>query len=135
MSDQPCETPLVELARGVPKDFRGEWEIQWFEDGTPCGHAMAPVGKYLHDMADEIERLTAELADCKESDRLIERLQARVEALEGLVTEAAGVCDDLITKTDVYLGINDAYKRHDLWEKKLQALAATEQEESGRCKK
>jgi hypothetical protein len=30
----------------------------------------------------EIERLTSELADCKESDRLIERLQARVEALE-----------------------------------------------------
>ena len=79
-----------------------------------------------HAKLDEIERLTAELADCKESDRLIERLQARVEALEGLVTEAAGVCDDLIAKTDVYLGINDAYKRHDLWEKKLQALAATE---------
>jgi hypothetical protein len=33
----------------------------------------------------EIERLTAELADCKESDRLIERLQARVGELEGAI--------------------------------------------------
>ena len=61
MSDQPCQTPLLELARSVPKDLRGEWETQWFEDGTPCGHAMAPIGKYLHDMADEIERLRAAL--------------------------------------------------------------------------
>ena len=57
-----------------------------------------------------------------------QRLQARVEALEGIVTEAVGVCDDLIEKTDVYLGINDAYERHDLWEKRVQALSAREQE-------
>jgi len=59
MSDQR-QTPLLELARSVPKDLRGEWEIQWFEDGTPCGYAMAPVGKYLHDMADRIAELEAE---------------------------------------------------------------------------
>ena len=90
-----------------------------------------------HAKLGEIERLAAELeSETKRADgnlaalkaAIVEesRLLARVEALEGLVTEAVGVCDDLIAKTDVYLGINDAYKRHDLWEKKLQALAATE---------
>ena len=39
----------------------------------------------------EIERLTAELADCKESDRLIERLQARVEKLEAENKELDGL--------------------------------------------
>lgn len=60
-----CQTSLMELVRGVPKDLRGEWEIQWFEDGTPSGHAMAPVGKYLHEQADEIERLQLALTDCE----------------------------------------------------------------------
>ena len=60
-----CQTSLMELVRGVPKDLRGEWEIQWFEDGTPCGYAMAPVGKYLHEQADEIERLQLALTNCE----------------------------------------------------------------------
>ena len=59
------QTSLMELVRGVPKDLRGEWEIQWFEDGTPCGYAMAPVGKYLHEQADEIERLQLALTNCE----------------------------------------------------------------------
>ena len=57
----PCETPLIELARAVPRGLRGEWEIQWAEDGTPTGHSMAPVGKYLHDLADEVERQRVEI--------------------------------------------------------------------------
>ncbi len=61
MSDQTEATPLLELARNVPKKLCAEWASQWFEDGTPCGHSMAPVGKYLHDMADRIEELEREL--------------------------------------------------------------------------
>jgi len=44
---------------------------------------MSDKIKLLRKLVTEIERLNAELADCKESDRLIERLQARVEELEG----------------------------------------------------
>lgn len=58
--DQCCEIPLSDLARNVPIDLRGEWEIQWAEDGTPTGHEMAPVGAYVHRLADEIARLEAE---------------------------------------------------------------------------
>ena len=58
--EQTCETSIIELARSVPKDYRAEWEIQWFDDGTPSGHAMAPVGRYLHDMADTLESLLAD---------------------------------------------------------------------------
>ena len=59
MNDKASAVPLSELVRSVPRDLRGVWEIQWFEDGTPCGHSHAPVGRYLHEQADEIERLTA----------------------------------------------------------------------------
>ena len=85
MSDQPAQTPLIELARRVPKDFRGEWEIQWADDGRPTGHSMAPVGKYLHDMADELDilrhRLVAEKA-------MRERQAKRIEELEAITAEA-----------------------------------------------
>lgn len=57
MNDQASATPLVELLRSIPKDLRAEWEIQWFEDGTPSGHAMAPVGKHAHDAAEQIKQL------------------------------------------------------------------------------
>jgi len=70
----------MELVRGVPKDLRGQWEIQWFEDGTPSGHAMAPVGKYLHEQADEIERLTNILEyasnEIKDCNKRIAKLEA-----------------------------------------------------------
>jgi len=65
IEQQANETPLLELARNVPKDLRAEWEIQWMEDGTPCGHAMAPVGKYIHDLADA---LAAKDADHKKAE-------------------------------------------------------------------
>ena len=79
MSDQPAQTPLLELARSVPKDLRGEWEIQWADDGRPTGHSMAPVGKYLHDMADEIDVLRHKLV----AEKAIREHQAkRIETLE-----------------------------------------------------
>ena len=71
MSEQAAQTPLIELARSVPKDLRAEWETQWFEDGTPCGHAMGQVGKHLHDMADEIDRLTAEVKEYRGAAELL----------------------------------------------------------------
>ena len=84
----PCETPLLDLARNVPKDLRAEWEIQWFEDGTPCGHAMAPVGKYLHDMADEIERLQNEADEYQQlQDEIIVALGSRGILPSGIVGE------------------------------------------------
>lgn len=52
-----------------------------------------------------------------------ERLQSRVAELESALREGLEVADDLIEKTDIYLGINDAYDRHDAWEKQAkQAL-------------
>jgi len=53
---------------------------------------------------------------------LNEPLLTRVKKLESLITEAVGVCNDLITKTDVYLGVNEAYRRHDAWKKKVHAM-------------
>lgn len=59
MSEQPSETPLVDLLRCIPKDHRTEWEIQWDEEtGNPTGHAMCPIGLHAHAAAAEIEQLT-----------------------------------------------------------------------------
>jgi len=65
MSEQAAQTPLIELARSVPKDLRADWPFQWHEDGTACGLSTAPVGEYLHGLADQVERLTAEVNDLK----------------------------------------------------------------------
>lgn len=126
MTDQPQQTPLIELARSVPKDLRAEWETQWFEDGTPCGHAMAPVGKYLHDMADEIERLTAEYNTLKadydecyqeliDTDLGSQKFQAKVEQLEFRLECEATLARNTITglrnKVD---GAIDALRNHGL---------------------
>lgn len=67
MSDATSETPLLELARSVPKDLCAEWESQWWPDGAPCGHSMAPVGRYIHELADEVERLRNALRDIRDS--------------------------------------------------------------------
>lgn len=60
--EQACETPLVDLLREIPKYHRTEWETQWFEDGTPSGHAMCPIGRDAHRAADTIESLEKELS-------------------------------------------------------------------------
>ena len=89
MSDEKCDAvPLLELARRIPKDFRGEWEIQWHEDGTPSGHAMAPVGRYVHQLADRIEELEATLSvgseECQRFSDQVDYLGAEVERLQEL---------------------------------------------------
>ena len=81
MNEGARKTPLIELARSIPQDLRAEWESQWHKDGTPCGHTMAPVGKYLHDMADEIERLQQEIERLKERNALLEEVAAAAEAV------------------------------------------------------
>jgi uncharacterized protein YhaN len=58
-------------------------ELSWQADEIE--RFEASVDKFVCLLAErdaKNERLTAELADCKESRRLIERLQARVEELE-----------------------------------------------------
>jgi len=90
MNDQASATPLVELLRSIPKDLRAEWEIQWFEDGTPSGHAMAPVGKHAHDAAEQIKQLQSK------NDRLNDELNTQNETLEQLEAKceklAEGLC-------------------------------------------
>jgi len=65
-------------------DSRTHWEGCWAEQG----HHNCAIA--------EVERLTAELADCKESRRLIERLQARVGSLEGTIRRL----HDVLTTTE-----------------------------------
>lgn len=61
--EQASATPLVDLLRSIPIDFRAQWPIQWFEDGTPSGHASSSVGKHAHDAAEQIEQLQAALTE------------------------------------------------------------------------
>lgn len=83
MSDQAQQVPLIELARSVPKTLHGEWEIQWAEDGTPTGHSLAPVGRYLHELADRIESLEAEnKAISRDAALQIAGLQAEIDEYE-----------------------------------------------------
>lgn len=122
MSDQAAETPLLDLARNVPIDLRGEWEIQWDEDGTPTGHSMAPVGSYVHRLADEIERLQSQLGAVQgqlrnDQNRVLKlckqngELQTRLDRAELLVRYECGEgctfpeCDCKAFKT-----LEDAYQ-------------------------
>jgi hypothetical protein len=57
MSDKAQQTPLTDLLRAVPKDFRAQWPIQWSEDGHETGHAMCPLGRLVHEAADMIESM------------------------------------------------------------------------------
>jgi len=98
MSDQAQQTPLVDLLRNIPRDFRAQWAIQWREDGSPTGHALSPVGRLMHEAADEIDRLTAAVDsmptitdNSKVNAELIEQnraLQARVAMLEDFTAGA-----------------------------------------------
>jgi len=62
MSDQAEETPLVDLLRSIPEDYRGEWETQWDEDGRATGHAIAPIGLLAHKAVDTIESKERDIA-------------------------------------------------------------------------
>jgi chromosome segregation ATPase len=66
MSDQANKTPLIDLLRNVPKDFRASWESQWADDGTPTGHTMSPVGQLCHEAAERLAELEAERDDYKD---------------------------------------------------------------------
>ena len=57
--NEPFKTPLIDLLRRIPESHLIEWETQWFEDGTPCGHGMADIGHLCHRAANEIEALAA----------------------------------------------------------------------------
>jgi hypothetical protein len=63
IKDIPCEVPIVEKLRSVPKDYRTCVAIQWSEDGRETGHRFIPVGYMMHESADEIERLRTQLAE------------------------------------------------------------------------
>jgi hypothetical protein len=61
MSDQPEKTPLIDLLADVPEGLRAEWPCQWFEDGTPSGHTMSPIGKHIKEAVELIQSLQAQL--------------------------------------------------------------------------
>ena len=76
---------------------------------------------WADEAADELERLTAQRnkaieAGANEVSYRVE-LEAENEHLRAALEEGLEVANDLINKTDIYLGINDAYDRHDKWEK------------------
>lgn len=56
-----CEVSIVEKLRSVSEDYRTCEAIQWAEDGAETGHRFIPVGYMMHEAADEIERLGAEI--------------------------------------------------------------------------
>jgi hypothetical protein len=66
VSDTPCEVPLPEMLRSIPKDYRSCIPFQWSEDGRETGHHMIPVGLQVHQAADRIETLERELAAAQE---------------------------------------------------------------------
>ena len=56
--NEPCEVPLIEQLRSIPKEYRTVRAIQWSDDGRETGHQFIPVGIMMHRAADEIERLS-----------------------------------------------------------------------------
>ena len=62
----PQKTPLVDLLRVIPADYRAEWPSQWGEGDRAIGHTMSPVGRLMHEAADEIDRLTKQAANMRE---------------------------------------------------------------------
>lgn len=114
MEHQPAKTPLVDLLRMIPKDFRGEWETQWSEDGTATGHAMHPVGREAHEAADRIESLEQEQERAysvlemygipKERARSLAtgimvfdtRMQREVQSLETQLSESKAAVGELV---------------------------------------
>jgi hypothetical protein len=96
VSNIPEETPLIDLLRDIPIDYRGQWPIQWSEDGHETGHAMSPVGRLAHRAADRIAELEAAL-QYSESSR----------AISDAVTHGTG-----ITKGGKHIPLEDFYVQH-----------------------
>ena len=94
MTNDCCQTPLVDLLRGVPADARTEYEV------NPTHHKMIPVGLLCHDAADENTRLLAELDASEkhirnmdqgrmERDQVITDLRTELAVVRKLCGEAA----------------------------------------------
>lgn len=66
---QPCEVPLIEQLRSIPRDFRASRPIQWAADGTETGHQFIPVGYMMHRAANQIAKLQARLSEREPVDR------------------------------------------------------------------
>jgi hypothetical protein len=62
-------------------------------------------------------------------DAEIARLREQVKKLKALIKESLSVIDDVQTKTDVYLGINEANNRANQYE--IAALAAIDAARTG----
>jgi len=60
--NQAQKTPLVDLLRDIPVAQRTTWPAVWRVGGL----VTAPIGKLAHEAADEIDRLTRELAKMHE---------------------------------------------------------------------
>jgi len=95
MSEQAQETTLIEHLRDIPETLRAEWEIQWMEDGTPSGHAMAPVGLYAQKAADKLTEQEQTIKDLEQKNRDLDykcrRKDTRIRDLKldiGLVMNA-----------------------------------------------
>ena len=88
MSEQAKQTPLVDLLRQVPADFRCEWESDWAEDGRCTGHSRGPVGRNCRDAAAEIERLNSQL------DEFIHKTTAQHLEIERLNASSPVSVDD-----------------------------------------
>ena len=75
------DTPLLELARAVP---RGAW-AGWGSQHTPT---VLPVGKYIHELADRVEELESKLRHHQEMERVWkENAEALAEIANAVVDE------------------------------------------------
>ena len=72
-SGGPCETPVEDLLRAIPRHEGFSYETQWAEDGTATGHASFS-GELTHKAAETIEKLRQQVADYKERYQKFEML-------------------------------------------------------------
>ena len=71
---QSQKTPLIELLRDAPVGHKTSWPFQWSYDGHPTGHSHSPVGRLMHEAADEIQRLQARVSELEPSPEQCERI-------------------------------------------------------------
>ena len=129
MSNQPAQVPLLELARRTPRDLRAEWPIQWSDDGLhETGHAMAPIGRYLHELADEVESLRAQLAEAqRERDSAREdadRHESIIDHIDGAALDITGPWPPGTCYAEAALALPDAYRTLKAERAKLREFVA-----------
>ena len=78
----------------------------------------------INELRSERDALSSQLQN---ADAQIIALTTEGKIMRELLAEADEVCNDLINKTDLYLGINDAYERHDKWETRLNDFVSGSQ--------